>query len=219
MKRSVLYLILAIATLVLTALPVSATIISETYSFTNITANSATDAAIGEAQMSLEVSGDDGGGQVLFTFANSGPDASAITDIYLDDASGLLASLDSIVDSGSGVSFSENATPPDLPGGNTISFSADYSADSDSPVATNGVNPGEWVGLYFTPEVNQTIADIIAALDDDTLRAGIHVQAFADGGSESFVTGEVPAPVPEPSTLLLLGIALTGLALFRKRWN
>ena len=67
------------------------------YSFYNITNNDAGDAAIGEAQLSVDVT-DNGGNQVLFTFLNSGPEASSITDVYFDDNSGQLLSIASITD-------------------------------------------------------------------------------------------------------------------------
>ena len=52
--------------------------------FDNISGNNAVDAALGEAQLSVDVT-DPGGNQVLFTFFNTGPAAASITDIYFDD--------------------------------------------------------------------------------------------------------------------------------------
>src|SRR5690606_38181450 len=57
-----------------------------TLSFFNITGNSAVDAGIGEAQLSVTVRSIDGSpNQVDFVFTNSGPAASSITDIYFED--------------------------------------------------------------------------------------------------------------------------------------
>src|SRR5262245_26656672 len=108
------------------------------YWFHGITNNNAVDVAIGQAQLSVDVS-DAGGGKVAFKFVNSGPNASSITAVYFDD--GALLGGASIVN-GPGVKFSPGATPPNLPGGNPIGFDTSYAADSDSPVSPNGVNPG-----------------------------------------------------------------------------
>lgn len=170
-----------------------------TLGFDNVTANDLGDAAIGEAQLSVEVS-DLGGGQALFRFVNAGPEASSITDVYFDDNASALSGLASIDDSGSGVSFSANATPSNLPGGAGISFLADYSADSDSPIAALGVNPGEWLGIAMN--LTGSYADLEAALLSGGVRIGIHVQAFASQGSESFVT----KPIPEPASMAFFGL-------------
>jgi hypothetical protein len=184
------------------------------FTFDNITNNNATNAAIGESQLWLDVSGS--GSNVVFTFHNNGPQACSITDVYFDYAqlSGATASIDA-ADSSSGVSFSPGATPPNLPGAQNW-FEVSYSADSNSPVMRNGVNPYEYLVIDFNFTNGITLNDIIAALNSNTMITGIHVQGFSNGGSESFVTTP-PAPVPEPSTMILIGTGLIGLARLRKR--
>lgn len=194
------------------------------YSFNGVTSNDATNVAIGESQMSLTVL-DSGGGFVTFEFSNSGPAASSITDIYFDDSVDpalFSTSISSIDDSGAGVSFSELAAPGNLPGGSMIGFSATkgLTADSDPPVSINGINPGETVGVTLELANGHAFSDVNSALADGSLRVGIHVQAFADGGSESFVNtpGGSPPAVPEPGSMAIFGIGLAGfVARCRKR--
>lgn len=170
-----------------------------------ISGSSAADCAIGEVQLSADVVAGPGANQASFTFFNVGSSAASITDIYFDD--GTLLGIASITSS-AGVSFSQGATPGNLPAGNNASppfvATAGFTADSNAPVQPSGVNPGEWVTIVFDLQSGGTIADVLAELADGSLRIGVHVQGFASGGSESFVN----TPVPEPSGLSVL--ALTG---------
>ena len=187
--------------------------------FYNITNNNPLDAAIGESQLFVDVT-DPGSKQVLFTFSNTGPAASSITDVYFDD--GPLFSFVGLIDAddgvggNAGVDFSQGASPPNLPGANNASppfvATAGFAFDSDPPTQHNGVNPGETLGILFNLGSN-SFNDVIASLTNTGLRIGIHVQGFASGGSESFVNN----PVPEPATLLLLGSGLVGLAGFGRK--
>jgi hypothetical protein len=179
--------------------------------FTCISNNSAADCAAGSAQLSFDVA-DAGGGVVLFTFNNAGPAASSIAQVYFDD--GALQAVESIVNS-AGVSFSAGANPADLPSGSNVSppFVATFAFGADNPAPTNGVNPGETLGIRFTLQPGETFADVLTALENGDLRVGIHVQSFANGFSEAFVN------TPEPGGLTLFGVAaaLTGLGSWRRR--
>ncbi len=191
------------------------------YNFGNISNNDVLDAAIGEAQLFVDVT-DEGGGKVRFTFSNTGPLASSITDIYFED--GTLLGIASI-DNTPGVSFSQLAAPPNLPSANFANpafvTTSGFSADSDPPVQPMGVNPFEQVGIVFDLESGKTFANVLTAIGlgfdpattdpggNTSLRIGIHVQGFDRGGSESFVA----VPVPGAVLLGVLGLGVAGLKL------
>jgi hypothetical protein len=179
--------------------------------FDCLTANLAGDCAIGESQLTVEIS-DQGGGIVRFHFRNSGPAPSAISEIYFDDGS--LLALATVID-GPGVDFEQGANPPDLPGGQNavppFEVTDGFLAQSVPSPSVNGVGPSEWVKIDFTLQGGQTLADVLNELASGQLRIGVHVIAFASGGSESFLN------VPEPDAAMLVALGLAGLAAAARR--
>lgn len=180
------------------------------YSFTGVSNNNVTNTSIGEANLSMLVT-DSGGGYVRFDFYNSSTDGSAITDVYFDDSvdPALFVTPISQIINGSGVSFAEGATPGNLPSGGTFDATKGLTADSDAPVYGNGVGYGETLGIVLQLDNGNSYGDVVTALSDSSLRVGLHVQGFGNGGSESFVNnpgGGTPPAVPEPSTLAIFGL-------------
>jgi hypothetical protein len=197
------------------AMPAQA--ITFTYDFFNITGNNAGDAAIGENQLFVDVT--DSGSDVVFTFRNTGPEQSAIANIYFDDngVPKTLQALEAIIN-GTGVNFVAGGNPSDIPGGNdpAFNFTADFTTSASAPPPRNGVNPGEQVGFRFSLFQGITFDDVIADLNNGSLRLGMHVIGFASGGSESFINNPGddpdpdPQPVPEPATAAALGVLALG---------
>jgi len=219
-------LALALPGLVLSASVFAAA--STTYSFVGVGDPSAelSNVQIGMASLSVEVI-DEGNNQVSFTFTNTS--SSSLTDVYFDD--GTLLGISRITwGDGMDVNFSQFASPGNLPGGNNLSpgfqTTAGFSADSNPPVSPNGVTSGEWLTITFDLQPNQGYQSVINALalpkggGAGDLRIGLHVQSFADGGSESFVNVPgISVPVPEAHTyaMMLAGMGLVGFMVSRRR--
>lgn len=159
--------------------------------------------------------------QVLFTFTNNGEIASVIAAVYFDDTNGLLTNV-GLIDKddvgiygeygSAGVDFSMGGNPSDLPSGGNAGFFSDSTQTADSPAPKNGINnnAGEWLGVYFDVA---SFEGVVNALNIGDLRIGLHVTGIApNGGSESYVNH-----VPEPTTIILLGTALIGLAAIGRR--
>jgi hypothetical protein len=190
--------------------------------FTKLTNNSTSNVA---GQLSVAVTAV-GSTQVAFQFTNNVGIASSITDIYFQSSN--LSSTFAITDSGAGVDFTAPATPGDLPGGNLASppfvATVGLSADSTSPITANGVNAaGEFVTLTFGLGTFANFAAVITAINNGTLRIGLHVQAQGtDGNSDGYLntpgTGQPPPGVPDGgSAVALLGVAFAALALARRK--
>ena len=195
---------------------------ASTYNFYSITNTIAENVAIGEAQLSVDVTNEDvGSNQVLFTFWNSGPDACSIAEVYFDDGS--LLSLSELYDKDNhgdpGVDFEEGANPSNLPNWDNavppFIATAAFSSQANHPAPKKGVNPGESLGILFNLQGGQDYDDVLAELANGDLRIGIHVTAFVLGEGESFINN--PTPTPIPATVWMFGAGLVGLLGIRRK--
>ena len=177
-----------------------------TYNFHGVTNNNDADTLIGETQISVEVTAL--GEQVLFTFNNSGPEASYISDVLFFD--GVLLDIDYLIDDGVTVDFQEGSNQSNnfdskfsLP----ISTFSVVGQAKNKPGSKWGVDPGESLGVVFTLQEDTYYLDVLEGLNDGTIVIGIKVQGFDSGGSERFTT-----IVPAPGAIVLgsIGLMLVG---------
>jgi len=152
-------------------------------------------------------------GQILMAFTNAVGTDSAISEIYIDD--GTIFGQDSVLNSLGGFTqfTGGGANPGNLPNGGSLTpafvatsaFSADAQGNPSRGVDTNS----DILGVVYDLLPGLDLTDVQAALDDGTLRIGMHVRSIGAGGeSDSFVN-------PEPASLALMCIG--ALAVLRRR--
>lgn len=160
-------------------------------------------------QLLFEVINDDSGSSL----------SSIIAAVYFDDRLALLNDLLDLVEV-PGVNFN-----PDPPGGGNFPEGSNlnpafitYAFTAKQGAASNGVNPGETLGIVFGLTAGSSYDDVIHALDSGDLRVGYHVIAIApDGESDSFVNnGRYQVP-DGGSTLALLSGAMMVMAVIRRK--
>ena len=158
----------------------------------------------------------DGDGTAKFKFFNASSVDCSITKIFFDDGS--LLGIDYVLNDttlGHTVLFSKASSGPgDLPGGKNLvpPFEAwrEFNIGAEPPPSGNGVNnipTGEWVEIQFELLSERSLTNVLQELQTGELRIGLHVQAFPGGSSESAINN----PVPEPTTICLLGLGVLGL--------
>ncbi len=196
------------------ALAVAGAAHAATYSFQRITSNTAENV---EAQFSVELI-DAGSGFVDLVFRNSAEINSSISEVYLDNGQPGVTFSGGSLFSQVGANFVfGSAAPPNLPAGAglgtpfvvTFGFLADAQGHPN-----NGLNQS-WneLVLRFALRDGLGFNDAIAAVDDGSLRFGLHVRSIgAAEDSDSFVNvpRNIPIiPLPSAAGLGLLGLALT----------
>jgi len=157
------------------------------------------------------------GSAVRFDIFNLGNDAAPnmfISKVFFDD-NGYL-SAPSLYGTNIGeVSFSGGPSNDRLPqGGN--GFTTDY-AFSRNPGGGNGggIQGTESFPVSFRGNYN----NVIAALNDGTLKIGLHVQGLPNGASDSYISTSSgnTQDTPEPLTMLAAGAAVGFGTMFKKQ--
>ncbi len=87
---------------------------------------------------------------------------------------------------------------------------------SNSDTGNNRANPLSF-DVYTQAGTDLSIANFSSTLSTGGYLFSAHIADYTGGKSAKFATDGSPAPVPEPSTILLLGSGLAGLAFVARR--
>lgn len=161
----------------------------------------------------VEVTEDEDDDKVRFEFHNDSDLLSSIKSIFFED--GVLDGIAGF-EFGEDTLFEETTNAANFPAGKSLSndFETAYSADAIPPAPFTGIGPGEELTVIMDLDEGADFADLLVQLDDKSLRIGVHVIALPDGSSFSAVS-DSPCAIPEPATILILGIG--SLCLIRKK--
>ena len=183
--------------LLLVSMPASATL----YDMTRITSNGA-GLVFDAGDFTMDVAAQAGG--ALITFSNNCSLDSVVTAIcFLENDMLEFKDFAPSPVTSEGLAFSVVTKNAMLPGGKPYGFTphSAFAVDADPAGPKNGLSSGTSLGLQFDLVNGATFDTLISAFNQQSLIAGIHVQALPGEFSETFVN-----TVPEPLTLSLLGI-------------
>jgi hypothetical protein len=149
-------------------------------------------------------------GQAVFEFHNENLISSSVASICFEDYG--LDRVDDIQSVNDGIFFKKDKNPANFPGGGALepNFDTAFSIGATPPPVWHGIRPGEQLTVTVDLDPEITYSDILARLDEGSVRIGMHVIGLSDGSSFSAVN---KAEIPEPVTISLLGMGT--LFLFR----
>ena len=177
--------------------------------FERVTDNGATDIS---SDLYLEVT-DLGGGEALFQLTRGDVYDGFLRNIYFQDTGGQFTTIrfeESF--SSPSVSMGSGSSPANPPG--LRPFETDWAFDADTPRPSHrSIGPGETGGFIAT--YSGTYDDVYFGLIDGSIRVAVHAQGLEDGQSDTFVAISQAFPIPEPSSVMLLGFG--GLFLLTRR--
>ena len=150
----------------------------------------------------------------IFNYGNAAAPSMFISKVFFDDNNNYLSGPSVNFSNIGQVGFSGGASNDQLPqGGN--GFTTDYAFSHVGPGNEYGIQGGEKLGLSFVADYN----NVIAALNDGTLKLGLHVQALPNGASDSYISSSSTntQDTPEPLTMLAAGAAVGFGTMFKKQ--
>jgi hypothetical protein len=136
-----------------------------------------------------------------------------ISKVFFDDNNNYLSGPSVNFSNIGQVAFIGGANNDQLPqGGND--FTTDYSFSRVGPGNEYAIQAGEKLGVSFVANYN----NVLAALNDGTLKIGLHVQALPNGASDSYISSSGNTEnTPEPLTMLAAGAAVGFGTMFKKQ--
>lgn len=157
---------------------------------------------------------------LLLEFTNQSPLESVVSEIYFQDEDGVInkVTLNNSENVGQ-VIFHDGASPPSLPGGSPYNFSTAFAVEANNPSPKYGINPDETLKVYLDLNDNTALNLLLTGLTQEDFRVGMHVQSIGGDSSASYINIVPPGggAVPEPGTMLLMGSALLGSWVVRRR--
>lgn len=176
-------------------------------------------ALAGADQINLDITDLGTAAQFNWTMsAGVNPDMN-IAEIYIDDRTPIFLAPINITTQ-IGTDFTPgDANPGNLPGGNTLpdpfTVTTDLLADAQGR-STNGLTIGDNLIFNISYALGANFTDLLDALNNGSLRVGVHARSLLGGESEGYVS-QPPSPIPVPAAGLLLLGSLGGLAVIRRR--